>query len=151
MIVFDLKCRRDHVFEAWFKSGSAYESQRAAGKIACPECGSAKITKAPMAPRLARRQEIAPRQDVAVVDHETAASSEAAGAGLARETLRRLRRTVEANCENVGDRFAEEARKIHYGETARRDIYGEASDDDAVALADEGVEFHRLPWPREDA
>jgi hypothetical protein len=150
MIVFDLKCRRDHVFEAWFQSGSAYEAQRKAGKVTCPECGSAKIVKAPMAPHLARGREIAPRQDIAASD-ASLPTADAAAAPSPREMLLRLKREVEAKCENVGERFAEEARKIHYGETERRDIYGQASDADAAALVEEGIEFQPLPWPREDA
>jgi len=147
MIVFDLKCRRDHVFEAWFRNGAAYETQRARGEIACPECGDAKVTKAPMAPRVARGTSAG----------EEAAPEPAPGPSVPdapptpREMLRRLRREIEARCENVGDRFAAEARKIHQGEAEKRDIYGRATPSEAAALTEEGVEFQPLPWPREDA
>jgi hypothetical protein len=139
MIVFELKCGREHRFEAWFSSGGAYDAQSAAGEISCPQCGSAEVAKAPMAPRLGRRQE------------EPAAPAPQMAATLSRDMMLKLRHEVEANCENVGERFAEEARKIHYGEVERRDIYGQASTDEATALAEEGVEFSSLPWPREDA
>jgi len=149
MIVFDLKCRREHVFEAWFKSGGAYDAQRAAGKIACPECGDVKITKAPMAPRVARGRMEAEAPIAAEGDDKAAA--QAVMPASPRQMLERMRREIEARCENVGNRFAEEARKIHYGEVERRDIFGQASDAEATALSEEGVKFQRLPWPREDA
>jgi len=136
MIVFSLRCAADHEFDAWFRDGEAFETQSAAGEIACPDCGDTEVTKAPMAPRLARARdaEKAPRP------------------AQIRKALVEFRRHVEANCENVGPRFAEEARRIHYGESERRGIYGEASSEDARGLAEEGIEFGRIPWPaRTDA
>lgn len=136
MILFDLKCRHDHVFEAWFKDSATYEEQAASRKIACPICGSRKVTKAPMAPRVAKNGESGgPPAEV-----NEAMSRYIAG-------IEEIRRHVEEHCEDVGDRFAEEARKIHYGEVEKRGIYGEATDAEATELADEGVEFHRLPMP----
>ncbi len=144
MIVYDLRCRKDHVFEAWFCDSAAYEAQAAAGWVACPVCGSKKIAKAPMAPRLAKGGTGGTARDAA--ETETAQAAEAMGA------LRELRRKIEENCDYVGPGFAEEARKIHYGETDARNIYGETSDGEAEALHEEGVSFQRIPWaPRHDS
>jgi hypothetical protein len=130
MILYSLRCRKDHVFEAWFRDAAAYDAQAATGEIECPSCGDTRIGKAPMAPRLA-----ASRQ----ADRPNPATE-------LRRKLIQLRHHVEQNCEPVGDRFAEEARKIHYGEVEKRDIYGAASDDEAHALKEEGISFGRIPW-----
>jgi hypothetical protein len=131
MILFNLRCISDHDFDVWFKDGAAYEN-RAAGDVSCPVCGSAEVTKAPMAPRIARglRDAGAPGTPLA----------EAAG------QLRELCRKIAERCDYVGDRFAEEARRIHYGESKPRDIYGEASQAEVVDLREEGVAFQRVPW-----
>ncbi len=133
MISFDLKCARDHVFEAWFSDSAGYEEQRAAGDVACPVCGDVEVEKSLMAPNVAAKKGDAP-----------AGPDEAAAA---MQMLYQMRSHVEENCENVGDQFAEEARKIHYGETEKRDIYGRATEDEATALAEEDIEFGVLPWP----
>ena len=139
MILFDLRCTRDHVFEAWFPNNAAYDKQAKAGAVACPSCGSRKVEKAPMAPRIGK----AAKASVPAVAAEHAEI---------RQQLTELRAKIEANCDYVGDKFAEEARRIHYGETERRDIYGETSDDEAKELNDEGVKFSRVPWlPRQDS
>src|SRR5690606_8823111 len=116
MIVFDLRCRKGHVFEAWFPDSAAYEDQAAGGKVACPLCGSRKVTKALMAPNVASSKD---RPDPRKPEgrHEAVAMAETAKAAELRRLLRELRRHVEQNCDYVGERFAEEARKIHYGET----------------------------------
>jgi hypothetical protein len=126
MILYDLRCSSDHAFEGWFRDSKAYDGQRRSGRVICPICNDKKVRKAPMAPRLAKKS----------------ASAEAE----ALTALRQLRRQVETNCDYVGERFAEEARKIHYGESGKRGIYGEASDSDSKALADEGIEVGRVPW-----
>src|SRR5258707_3926109 len=114
MILFALRCAAEHEFEGWFRNGAAFETQSAAGEIACPVCGGSEVSKAPMAPRVTRsRNEAAPSPE------------------QLRKALTELRRQVETNCDYVGERFAEEARRIHYGETAKRNIYGEANADDA--------------------
>ncbi|MFQ6016935.1 MAG: DUF1178 family protein [Kiloniellaceae bacterium] len=142
MIVYDLRCRKGHVFEAWFRASAAYEEQAEAGTVACPTCGSRTVEKAPMAPRLATGDS----RDKA----ETAA--ETAQAGKVMRAMRELRRKVEENFDYVGGEFAEEARRIHYGETDPHSIYGETSDEEAAALHDEGVPFGRIPWPaRQDS
>ena len=140
MIVYDLKCRKDHVFEAWFRDSAAYDAQAQAGEVCCPVCGSKKVEKALMAPNLARGKA------------QNEASEEAESAAGQRRALTELRRQVEENCDYVGDRFPEEARKIHYGECDPRGIYGESSPDEAKALDEEGVKVQRIPWlPPENA
>ena len=112
-------------------------------KVSCPDCGSAKVTKAPMAPRIGKSR----TGKGALEPTEKAAMS----VKLKKE-LAELRSKVEANCDYVGDRFADEARKIHYGETDPRGIYGETSKNEARELAEEGVEFASIPWlPRHDS
>ena len=140
MIVFNLRCGHDHRFEAWFRSSEAYEGQVAAREVACPACGDTAVSKAPMAPRLATKRGGA------------APDPAAEFAGRMRRALAELRDHVEKNADYVGERFPEEARRIHYGETEPRAIYGEASSDEATALKEEGVEVARIPWlPRSDS
>jgi hypothetical protein len=130
MILFTLRCAQNHEFDGWFRDGDGFEAQRAAGEIACPECGDTAIDKAVMAPRLGRSRE---------------APSPAALAQM-RKALTEMRRQIETNCDYVGNRFAEEARKIHYGETDPHGIYGEASDAESRELKDEGIKFGQIPW-----
>ncbi len=138
MIKYALRCRRDHAFEGWFRDSAAFDAQADEGQLACPHCGSTEVSKAIMAPRLGKQAE-APARQVA------AAKPSPAQAKL-RAKLLELRRAVEANCENVGPAFAEEARKIHYGERAARGIYGQTSAEEAEALQDEGIEIAAIPW-----
>jgi len=133
MISFNIKCSSDHVFEAWFPDGDSFDRQRRQRKVACPVCGDTKVKKAPMAPNIARGASRGEERQMAVAKEMAVA-------------LRKLRREVEANCDYVGDRFAEEARKIHYDETEPRNIYGETTSEEAKALKEEGVEFARIPW-----
>ena len=132
MILFDLKCRNNHTFEAWFRDDATFKAQNRAGEITCPVCGERKIAKAPMAPHVARSK--------GSEDQAWKSSAQAIAA------LRELRRHVEENCDFVGQRFPEEARKIHYGEVAERNIYGEATDEEADELTEEGIRLHRIPW-----
>jgi hypothetical protein len=135
MILFDLRCKDGHAFEAWFRDGAAYEDQVAAGDLACPVCGSAEVSKALMAPAVSSRPRIDPAQ-----------------AADAMRLLRRVQDHIEKNFDHVGPRFAEEARKIHYGEAEKRSIYGEATTAEAKELRDEGIEVGQIPWPsRHDA
>jgi hypothetical protein len=138
MILFKLKCGAEHEFDGWFRDGATYERQSKRGLIACPTCGDTAVEKAPMAPRLARS---APEQAPTPPSPEQL-----------RRMLQRVRQHVEATCDYVGERFAEEARRIHSGDADARGIYGEASDAESRALADEGIEVARLPWvPASDA
>ena len=139
MIVFDLRCAKEHVFEAWFPDNATYEKQRNGKKVECPVCGSRKIEKAPMAPNISTGSTGAP-----VVSEKAAKETEAMAKVL--DACRALRKEVEKTSDYVGPRFAEEARKIHYGETGKRSIYGEASDREAKELTDEGVPVAAIPW-----
>lgn len=131
MIKYQLVCARDHDFEGWFKDGASFDAQAQAGEIACPLCGDQQVRKAPMAPRLNKtRGDNGLPEVVAQV----------------KQALAELRSHVEKTHDYVGDRFPEEARKIHYGETEARPIYGEASREDAEALQEEGVEIAAIPW-----
>lgn len=148
MILFNLRCGEGHTFEAWFRNGDTYERQAKAKSVACPICGSNTVEKALMAPRIAKgraRSEEGPKQEV-VPAEAPPMSPEMAKAAEMMRMLREARRLVEANCDYVGGRFAEEARRIHYGEVEKHGIYGESTDEEARALAEEGIEFGRMPW-----
>ena len=134
MIVYDLKCREGHQFEAWFRDSGAYGAQVDSGDVLCPVCGCRNVQKALMAPNLSRGEACAP------------AAQEDQRAIQARRSLLELRRQVESNCDYVGERFPEEARRIHYGESNPRGIYGETTSEEAEALKEEGVEVQRIPW-----
>lgn len=153
MIVYELKCSKDHVFEGWFRDAATFDRQAAAGKVACAVCGDSKIAKAPMAPRLAKRRGDAPAAARGDAPGDAPAGPlTTARAAEAMTLLAELRKKVESECDYVGERFAEEARRIHYGETEQRGIYGEASDEQAKALDDEGIEVKKIPWlPRRNA
>ena len=137
MILFQLACANDHRFEAWFRDSAAFDRQSAAGDIGCPFCADTHVSKAPMAPHVAKS---ALKADSAE-DRERKVTRELM------EVMDNLRRHVEDKCDYVGVDFAEEARRIHYGETDPRGIYGEASENDRSALKEEGIEVHRFPWP----
>ena len=140
MIVYELKCSSGHVFEGWFRDAATFDRQAAAGKVTCAECGDRQVAKAPMAPRLAKRS------NTAAAETKPGLPAEAV------KLLAELREKVESACDYVGERFPEEARRMHYGETAPRGIYGEASDEQAKELVDEGIEVKKIPWlPRGDA
>lgn len=147
MILFNLRCAKKHEFEAWFASGASFDEQEKSGAIACPQCGSVQVNKAPMAPRIGKSGASEPGAG------KPAAPALPEPAGSAQEMRRHLlelRAKVESSCDYVGPQFAEEARRIHYGEVEKRSIYGEASKDEAAALADEGVEFGTIPWVSRD-
>jgi hypothetical protein len=154
MILYRLRCSEGHEFESWFKDSKSYERQEKKSLVGCPVCGGAKIERAPMAPRLGKGGQKKDADAPPVAAPQPAPSPEQQQmAALARhmpkelrEALLKVREQVEKNCEPVGDKFAEEARKIHYGESDKRGIYGETSEEEAEALAEEGIEFGRLPW-----
>ena len=174
MILYNLRCGKDHIFESWFRDSATYDRQAATGGVECPVCGSAKVEKAIMAPRVARSAErgerppeeskppaAAPegpaespgaRPAAPVTGATLKAMREVEQSGKVRRMLTELRRQIEENFDNVGPRFAQEARKIHYGEGEERAIYGETTDEEARELHEEGVQVRRIPWlPREDA
>jgi hypothetical protein len=142
MIRYGLVCERRHAFESWFRDSAMCDDQLGSGALECPVCGSAKIEKQLMAPAVRNSREVA-RQRVA-------APGDARQKKLL-EAMRQLRRKVEDSAEYVGTRFSEEARRIHYQEADERGIYGEATLEEAKALAEEGIEAHPLPWLPEDA
>lgn len=153
MIRYALHCDKDHAFDSWFQDSAAFEKLAGAGALSCPHCGSAAVSKALMAPSLGKQAtpptEASPQQPIAAEEKARAVMPEAE---KLRALLREMRRKVEEHCDYVGTEFAEEARRIHYGEAERRGIYGEASAEDAEALAEEGVDVARIPWlPRDDA
>jgi hypothetical protein len=157
MIRYSLACERGHEFESWFANSSAYDRQAKRGLVACPVCGSAKVEKAIMAPRLARGEK--PIDVPTPAPAPTPAASPAGPAPQAAEPvamispqerelrakLKELRDHLVKNAENVGRKFPDEARKMHYGEIEHRSIYGEASPQEAKDLHEEGIEVHPLP------
>ncbi|MGB3487493.1 MAG: DUF1178 family protein [Xanthobacteraceae bacterium] len=152
MIKYDLRCEQGHAFESWFQSSSAYDSQRKRKLIACPSCGSSKVDKAIMAPRLAgtkKRGRVETPSEVAPAETPTPSLVMTQELEL-RAKLKELRDHVVKNADNVGERFPNEARKMHYGDIEHRPIYGEASADEAKSLIDEGIEVMPLPTLPED-
>jgi len=145
MIVFDLKCSNDHEFETWFPSSDAFDKQRKAKKVVCPICGDAKVDKALMAPSVSGTKK---KGEKAI--HLSSKAEEQVGKYMT--ALKEIREEVEKNSDYVGDKFPEEARKIHYGETEERGIHGEASDEEAEELVEEGIDIQKVPWvPTHDA
>ena len=151
MILYSLVCHKGHDFESWFASSAAYDKQVKRGLVSCPLCGSAKVEKAIMAPRLARKDKstsiIAPAEESAPAPAQapTPVAMISPQEKEFRAKLKELRDHLTANADNVGKKFPEEARKMHYGEIEHRSIFGEASPQDAKDLHEEGIEFHPLP------
>ncbi len=137
MIKFALRCAEGHIFESWFQSGSAFESLQARGLVTCPDCGSARVDKALMAPVVAKT---APATPPAPEKERPEPSADLA------DKLRRLRAEVEARSDYVGERFATEARAMYLGDIPDRPIYGEARADEAKALIEDGVPVMPLPF-----
>jgi hypothetical protein len=151
MILYQLQCEAEHGFEAWFRNSAAYDEQAERGLLSCPACGSSKITKSLMAPRIAGTRQNAQSDPVPAKAGAKQVQASPEAAALRRQLLE-LRSKIEESYDYVGPRFAEEARKIHYGETDPKGIYGETSADEAKALKDEGIEFGSVPWlPKENA
>ncbi|HPU81420.1 DUF1178 family protein [Accumulibacter sp.] len=137
MIIFDLACQHGHRFEGWFQSREDFDSQLAASLVTCPQCGSPEIRRVPSAVHLARPGPVsASAVEVPIPDVR----------GSAFAVFRQLTEMLLANCEDVGARFAEEARKIHYVEAPERSIRGEASTAEYEALREEGIEVFRWPY-----
>ena len=157
MILYQLNCDQQHSFEAWFKDGTTCDRQLKRNTVECPSCGSAKVSKALMAPRVGKKGNA---REIAPIEAPVAPSAPAAPpAGKAavippelRQALLEVRKQIESNCDYVGDNFADEARKIHEGEAQARGIYGEATDAEHEELIEDGIEVTRVPWvPRGDA
>lgn len=158
MIHYQLCCAADHAFDGWFKDSDAFDKQAKAGFVECPTCGSAKVRRALMAPAIPKKgrpartkaaiaEAMPPAPPAPVQPQAMAGPVPAQLVAL----LQRVRAEVEQKCEYVGAEFAEEARKIHLGETKVRGIYGEASSEEAEALKEEGIDIAQIPWvPRAD-
>ncbi len=134
MIRFSLICDREHEFEGWFRSSDDFDKQKKRGLIDCPECGSHKVQKALMAPAVSTSKK-----------KEKMALAMSAEQRRIMGEMKALSEKLRENAEDVGNKFAEEARKIHFGETEPRGIYGEATPDEAKSLAEDGVPFMPLP------
>ncbi len=128
MILYEIKCHDCHLFEAWFRDSDAFDKQRKARAVACPDCGSTKVEKALMAPNVAAKKSVGAERAV-----------DAGKANQALMMMSKLREVVEQNCDYVGPEFADEARRIHYGE---------ATSEDAESLGEEGIEVAKIPWIR---
>jgi hypothetical protein len=153
MIRYSLACEQGHAFESWFQNSAAYDRQVARKLVTCPACGSTKVAKTLMTPQLSgtKNRGAAPRTSE---ETKTPIASPPASAPVAmmspqerefRKKLKELREHLVKNADYVGQKFPEEARKMHYGEVEHRSIYGEASPDQAKELHEEGIEFHPLP------
>src|SRR6185437_13457950 len=158
MIHYQLRCSQSHEFDGWFKDSAAFEKQSRRGLVECPECGDTKVERALMAPAVAKKGNRA----TPPAPEPAAESPPASPAPQPKATtgpmpaqvfavLQRMRAEVEKNCDYVGGQFADEARKIHRGESEKRGIYGEATPEQAEALAEDGIEVSSIPWvPRAD-
>ena len=153
MIHYQLRCDEGHEFDGWFKDSTAFERQAKRGLVECPTCGGTKVSRALMAPAVPKKSSQLPDPSPPPVAAKSAGRRKG-GAGLPAEVqaaLQRLRAEVEQNCDYVGPEFAEEARKMHRGESDKRGIYGETTKDEAESLAEEGIEVASIPWvPRAD-
>ena len=150
MIRYALTCDQGHAFESWFQNSAAYDKQVKRGLVTCPVCNSAKVEKTIMAPRVAGAKK---RGDAAPAERPAPAPPEAPAPVAMispqerefRKKLKELREHLTKNADYVGQKFPEEARKMHYGEIEHRSIYGEATPEQAKELHEEGIEFHPLP------
>ncbi|MEA3054422.1 MAG: hypothetical protein QOG72_3325 [Sphingomonadales bacterium] len=142
MIIFDLKCApQGHVFEAWFGSTAAYEEQRARGLVGCPVCGSAQVAKAPMAPAVGAKG----NASLESISSGSSPPPDEVKSRLAEAAA--LQKKLLEGSEAVGERFADEARAIHLGDSEARSIHGLATRAEAESLIDEGVPIAPLPFP----
>ena len=142
MKVFNFCCGRDHGFEGWFASAEAFEAQLGRGLVECPVCGDKSVRRLPSAPRL----------NLSSPEPARTVTNESASTGPTPQQLQRIwhkmARYIRENTEDVGERFAEEARRIHYDEVPERAIRGVASREEASELADEGIEVIAFPMPK---
>ncbi len=151
MISYDLRCDHLHEFKGWFSSSADFDAQQERGLVTCPVCSSAVIEKCLMAPAIATSRRKEATRDTAINERDqsmVAASQPPSPANMPAEMMAKLKQfkqEVLANTEDVGDRFAEEARKIHYGESDARGVHGKASLNEAKELAEEGIPFLPLP------
>jgi hypothetical protein len=151
MIHYQLRCTTAHEFDGWFADSASFERQAKLGLLECPVCGTSAVERALMAPAVPKKgRPPAKTRKPAMPDVPVAVAGEKLPDGV-RAMLQKLRAEVEKNCDYVGDSFADEARKIHNGESEARGIYGETTPDEAKALAEDGIEVAKIPWvPRAD-
>lgn len=159
MIHYQLHCAAGHEFDGWFKDSAAFDQQAKHGLLECPSCGGTEVARALMAPAVPRKSNTrltpAPAAPAPAAEPSEPVAPPAIAGHLpdhVRAMLQRLRTEVEKSCDYVGGEFAEEARRIHRGETEPRGIYGQTSSDEAESLAEEGIEIAHIPWlPRADS
>jgi hypothetical protein len=144
MIHYDLICKNGHGFDGWFSNSVAYDEQRKSGSIACPVCSTSEIDKQLMTPGIGRKS-----NQKSETRNPMVAASDPRMKKLIQK-MREFKEYVENTADYVGDRFADEARRIHYKEAEERGIYGETTAEDARALVEEGIEVHPLPLLPED-
>ena len=155
MIHYNLRCTQDHAFDGWFNDSTSFDKQARRGLVECPICGDTKVERALMTPAVSTGRAVAPmEQPPAAMEVPPPPPVMAGGGRMPAQLismLQKLRAEVEKNCDYVGPELADEARKIHRGEAEERGIYGEATPDEAEALAEEGIELRQIPWvPRAD-
>jgi hypothetical protein len=143
MIKYALICEQRHEFESWFPSSAAYDKQAKRGLVSCPDCGSSKVEKAIMAPRLSGTHK--GKKHATETPGATSVAMLTPQERELRAKLKELREHITKNADYVGQKFPEEARKMHYGDIEHRSIYGEASLETAKELSEEGIELHPLP------
>tara|TARA_Y200000002_G_scaffold355684_1_gene336858 strand:+ start:17 stop:484 length:468 start_codon:yes stop_codon:yes gene_type:complete len=145
MILFDLQCDKSHKFECWFASSADYDKQLKNKMIVCPYCNSTKIQKSLMAPNINTK-------GIAKSRYSKKNNKKKLTQNNLENQIKKFRKYIEKNTDNVGKNFAEEARKIYYGESKSRPIRGESTEKEAQELAEEGIPFSQLPWyKKEDA
>ena len=144
MIQYSLKCEKDHSFNSWFQSASAFEKLQSAGMVTCAICGSAKVKKSVMAPRVSTSRAKAPSVDETPEAAPVPSLSEPASP--AEQAIAEMRKQVEKNSTYVGNDFAAEARAMHEGEAPERQIHGEAKPAEAKKLVEDGIPVVPLPF-----
>ena len=141
MILFDLKCDKNHKFEAWFASSTKYYEQLKDNLVVCPYCNSTKIEKSLMAPNINTKSGS---------KNNIKGNKKAISQKRLENEIKKFRKYIEKNTDNVGKNFAEEARKIYYGETKSRSIRGESTEKETQELIEEGIPFSKLPWQKKE-
>lgn len=144
MITYNLACAKGHEFEGWFKDSAAYDSQESGGDLSCPVCGDAQVKKAIMAPAV-KNSATKAKGKVEILPPQKGGQPMAPDAQKLRQFMAGYRKFIQENADYVGPRFPEEARKIHYGETEERHIYGESTVKEARELIEEGIEIAAVP------
>jgi len=160
MIHYALRCATGHEFDGWFNSSASFDAQASRRLLDCPLCGNTEVARALMAPRVSTNPAMAPRSDTreparvstAVTVPPAAATPAPALPDQLRAVLQRIRAEVEQKCDYVGASFPAAARRMHAGAEPPRAIYGDATPDEAAALAEEGIDVTQIPWvPRADS